>query len=214
MRIQNKTEHYLHDLIPDRKPYIHAMESYAAEHGVPIMELTGIQMLLQLLELHHAKKVLEIGTAIGYSAIRMADHIGDLTVVTIERDQERADIAKENIRKMKLQDRILTVLGDALDLKETVATQGPYDVLFIDAAKGNYKRFFELYEPLVKAGGIIIADNVLFKGMVAGVVEEIPKRLHPMVQKLRRYNSEIMRNERFSSMIYPIGDGVMVSIKH
>ncbi|MBU9720662.1 MULTISPECIES: O-methyltransferase [Bacillaceae] len=203
---------YIASLIPiGNDPFIERIEKYASDHNVPIMEKTGLHMLLQILELHQPRNILEIGTAIGYSAIKMAQSL-PANIVTIERDIERLKIAKENITEAGLHERIKVIEGDALDLQDEVSAFAPYDAVFIDAAKGQYEKFFQLYEPMISTGGLVISDNILFKGMVAG---EVPshKRIEGMVQKLRSYNEKLMSDPRFSSMIYPIGDGVLVSIK-
>ncbi|MDQ0254286.1 putative O-methyltransferase YrrM [Evansella vedderi] len=205
-------EDYLSSLLLERNEDIQAIEKYAEENNVPIMEQTGMQLLLQVLQLHRPKSILEIGTAIGYSAIRMAE-VTLAQIVTVERDEERIKIAESNINKKGMNDRIKIIKGDALEVEPEVSQYGPYDVLFIDAAKGQYERFFHLYEPLVSIGGVIISDNVLFKGLVSGESDIPSKRLEGMVKKLRSYNEERMADKRFSSMIYPVGDGVMVSIK-
>ncbi|MCD8511669.1 MAG: O-methyltransferase [Bacillus sp. (in: Bacteria)] len=213
MSYEEITEAYLKTLLPANNGLIKEMEEYASIHKVPIMEQTGMQLLLQVLHLHQPKQILEVGTAIGYSAIRMAEAVKDSKVVTMERDPERIQVAMDNINRCRLQDRITLLEGDALEIENQVSMYGPFDVVFIDAAKGQYERFFHLYEPHVTVGGLIISDNVLFKGMVAGASEIPSKRLETMVKKLRKFNELLMNDPRFNSMIYPVGDGVMVSIK-
>lgn len=213
MSYEEVTEAYLKSLLPATYGLIKEMEEYASIHKVPIMEQTGMTLLLQVIQMKQPKTVLEIGTAIGYSAIRMAEAVKDSKIVTIERDEERSQKAKENIRRFQLENRITLLEGDALEMVDNVSMHGPFDVLFIDAAKGQYERFFHLYEPHVAVGGVIISDNVLFKGMVAGAAEIPSKRLDNMVKKLHRYNGERLEDPRFTSMIYPVGDGVMISLK-
>lgn len=209
----NMTEQYIESLIEEKDELIRIMEQYAVQNKIPIMEKIAIHFLLQLLMIHQPKKILEIGTAIGYSAIRMAKAVPNGEIVTIERDEERFLLAKENIDKCALNKRIHVIFGDALDKIDEIEKHAPYDVLFIDAAKGQYEKFLQLYEPFVKNGGLIIADNVLFKGMVSGEVESQSKRVAKMVEKLKNFNDKQMNNPHFQTMIYPIGDGVMVSIK-
>ncbi|ADU29794.1 O-methyltransferase [Evansella cellulosilytica] len=208
------TEEYISFLLQEQQGHLSEMEKYAQQNNVPIMESTGMQTLLQIIMLKKPANILEIGAAIGYSAIRMGIAVPNATIVTIERDESRIIEAKKNIEKVSMNEQIHLVEGDALKVVEKVAKYAPYDVLFIDAAKGQYEQFFELYEPYVNIGGLIISDNVLFKGMVAGETEIHSKRLKPMINKLRRFNEKMMSESRFTSMIYPIGDGVMVSIKN
>ncbi|MFA9557148.1 O-methyltransferase [Evansella sp. AB-rgal1] len=214
MGIQTKTEEYILSLLQNRSDKIELIEKYAEEHHVPIMEPSGMKLLLQFLEIQKPKKILEVGTAIGYSAIRMGIAAKDATIFTLERDTERITVAKANIKEFNMENRIHIIEGDALELSKEVAEHGPYDVLFIDAAKGQYERFFTLFEPLVSIGGLIISDNVLFKGMVAGEIEISSKNTKSMVNKLRSFNEQRMADQRFTTMIYPVGDGVMVSLKN
>ncbi|MBM7701426.1 O-methyltransferase [Metabacillus iocasae] len=213
MLLQN-VEHYVEQLIPKRNELIEEMEHYAQEHGVPIMELIGIETLLQLLRLYNPERILEIGTAIGYSAIRMVTALPDTKVVTVERDEERYEKALHFIERANKANQIHTLFGDAFDLHEQIVAEGPYDTVFIDAAKGQYQRFFELYVPLLKEGGVIISDNVLFKGYVAQDVEEIKTRgARSLTRKLQAYNEWLMNHPGFYTTILPIGDGIAISIK-
>ncbi|TMW73944.1 O-methyltransferase [Alteribacter natronophilus] len=209
----SKTEQYIESLISPRTGLLKEMEQKANEERVPIMEPAGMESLLQFLMLHRARKVLEIGTAIGYSSLRLADRLPDAQIVTVERDTERAAQAAVYHERARADDRIRIIEGDALETEAEVSKHGPYDALFIDAAKGQYERFFELYEPMVRQGGIIFSDNILFKGYVAGEEEPDKKRIRTMVTRLQEYNERRMQDERFTSMIYPVGDGLMVSIK-
>ncbi|MTH52520.1 methyltransferase domain-containing protein [Bacillus mangrovi] len=201
-------------MIPGRSASIEEMETYAREHGVPIMEPAGMEVLLQFLRIHAPKRILEIGAAIGYSAIRMAEAVPQAAVVTIERDQDRYSEAVKRIEHHGLSGRISVHFGDALELADAVSKEGPYDALFIDAAKGQYQRFFELYEPMLSEDGIIITDNILFKGLVAEEQENIEsKRIRTLVRKIAGYNSWLMEHEGYDTCMIPAGDGIAVSKK-
>jgi predicted O-methyltransferase YrrM len=205
---------YLDSLIPSRSGLLLEMEKYAKEHKVPIMEPEGIEVLLQILRLQNPQSILEVGTAIGYSALRMSEAVPDARIVTIERDVERSAVAREYINRAAKEEQIVLVEGDALQAAEIVAKHRPFDIIFIDAAKGQYKRFFELYETFLKNNGVIITDNVLFKGLVAEEEESIePKRIRSMVKKIKDYNKWLMSNQKYHTVILPIGDGVAIS-KH
>ncbi|WP_078552697.1 O-methyltransferase [Bacillus alkalicellulosilyticus] len=209
----NEIIQYLENLIPTRSEVLIEMEAYAKEHNVPIMELIGIEMILQLLKLAKPKRILEIGTAIGYSAIRMAEALPDCEIVTIERDEVRYQKALTFIAKAQMENRITVILGDALEIEGKLEKQAPFDVLFIDAAKGQYQRFFEKYSSYVKNGGTIISDNVLFKGYVANIEQVEKKRLKSLAKKLSTYNEWLMNLANYDTSIIPIGDGVAISIK-
>ncbi|WP_280768578.1 O-methyltransferase [Salipaludibacillus daqingensis] len=204
---------YIKSLVRERHDVILELETYAKEYEIPIMELDGIETLLQFLRVQQPAKILEIGTAIGYSAIRMLNDLPQTKVISIERDEERAKLALDNVRKASFQSRFHLVEGDALDVSGDVENKGPFDVLFIDAAKGQYERFFTLYEPMVSVGGLIFSDNVLFKGMVSSTATPESRGLRALVKKIRAYNEKLMNDQRFQSVLLPVGDGLMVSKK-
>ena len=205
---------YLESLIPNRESAIIEIEAYAKEHNVPIMDLVGIEAMLQLLRLIQPASILEIGTAIGYSAIRMAKALPDTKIVTIERDRERYDQAIHYINETKTSAQITVYFGDALELVDVIENAGynNFDVLFIDAAKGQYQRFFNYYEMQLSNNGVIITDNVLFKGLVAEKELEI-KRTRSLVNKIKAYNEWLMNNPNYHTTILPIGDGIAISKK-
>ncbi|TSB45661.1 O-methyltransferase [Alkalicoccobacillus porphyridii] len=207
-----KTLDYLEQITPKRTDLLTEMEQYAAEHEIPIMDLVGMESLLQLMKLYAPKRILEIGTAIGYSAIRMAEAFPDVGIVTIERDPERIELAKHYIKQARLEDRIHLIEGDALNKVELLEKMPLFHVLFIDAAKGQYQRFFDQYAALVAPGGVVFSDNVLFRGLVAEQDVD-SKRLSKLASKIRTYNQYIMDHPDFHTRILPIGDGLAVSVK-
>lgn len=208
--LNEKLHFYIEGLIPERNPLFTEMESYAKQHNVPIMELAGIETMMQLLRIQQSKKILEVGTAIGYSALRMANAVQNAEIVTIERDEERMNVAKEFIERSGNGEQITLIDGDALEVEEQVGGHAPYDVIFIDAAKGQYKKFFEMYAKYLSPDGMIITDNVLFKGLVAE--EEIEsKRTRNLVKKIDEFNHWLMNHPDYDSVILPVGDGVAIS---
>ncbi|MBM7584778.1 putative O-methyltransferase YrrM [Bacillus pakistanensis] len=210
--MNQNVQDYIESLILTRSELVTEMEKYAANHNIPIMELAGIETMLQMLRIQQPKRILEIGTAIGYSAIRMVEAVPQLEVITIERDFERLEKAKKNLSRFHNSSRIKVIHGDALEVVEKIEAYGPYDALFIDAAKGQYQKFFELYTPFLSKKGVVYSDNVLFKGMVAE--EEIDnKRISKMVNKLKDYNQWLMNHKDFQTAILPVGDGLAVSKK-
>ncbi|OLS36732.1 SAM-dependent methyltransferase [Alkalihalophilus pseudofirmus] len=210
--INNQVENYLKSLVPKRTPFVMEMETYAKEHQVPIMDLVGMESLLWQLKLIQPERILEVGAAIGYSAIRMAQELPNTTIVTIERDEVRYKEAVANIEKNELSDRIEVRFGDALDLAQILESEPLFDVLFIDAAKGQYQRFLDLYGKMIKPNGVVFSDNVLFRGLVAeDEIEE--KRLRSIARKLRTYNEWLMQHPDYDTRILPVGDGLAISIK-
>ncbi|XXM73643.1 O-methyltransferase [Lysinibacillus sphaericus] len=210
--MDEKVINYIESITPKRSPLLEEMEQYAEEHHVPIMELVGIEALLGILAIQQPTRILEIGTAIGYSALRMAEAIPETEITTIERDEERYKTAQGFLARSSHKDRIHTLLGDALELQAEVEKNGPFDAIFIDAAKGQYQKFFDLYAAMLSENGVVYSDNVLFKGLVAE--EEVEqKRIRNMVKKLQKYNAWLMSHEEYETSILPVGDGIAISKK-
>lgn len=210
--MNHETEEYLTSLIEAQPEWIMKMEIYARDNHVPIMEPTGIAFLKQLIRVKKPNKILEIGTAIGYSALQMALAYPSTTIVTIERDLPRYQEAVDNISLYGDTESIDVLQGDALEISEKVAEKGPFDFLFIDAAKGQYQRFFELYTPLLKEDALIISDNVLFKGIVASNNSQ-SKKQQSIAKKIRNYNDWLVNHPTYHTTIVPIGDGIAITTK-
>ena len=208
--LDNAVNGYIESLIQQRNPLLSEMEEFAQKENVPIMELSGIETLLQVLRIQKPVRILEIGTAIGYSALRMADALPETEVVTLERDETRYRQAMEFVGRSSQKDQVTILFGDALEMEKEVEKNGPYDAIFIDAAKGQYKRFFEIYTAFLSNQGVIYSDNVLFKGMVAEEHVE-NKRIRQMVKKIKEYNDWLMNHPDYNTMIIPVGDGLAVS---
>lgn len=205
-------EDYVQSLIPPRERKVEQLEAYAKKHRIPIMDVVSMDSLLHILKFIQPDRILEIGTAIGYSAIRMAQTIPNAKVVTIERDKEHYEQALSNVEMLHLSDRINVKYGDAFEVAEMLESEPAFDVLFIDAAKAQYRRFFELFSPFVKRGGVIFSDNVLFRGLV-GENENISNRLQAMANKMHDYNKWLFAHEQYDTTIIPVGDGIAISIK-
>lgn len=213
MNAGKATRSYIAQLLPESTALEAELEDYAERNSIPIMDKEGMHTLLKIIEISQPDKILEIGTAIGYSAIRMLHAVPKAKVVSVERDTVRASLAKEYISRAHLSDRFILIEGDALETYEKVAGEAPYDVLFIDAAKGQYEKFFRMFEPLVKENGLILSDNVLFQGYVAGEREPESKRIKSMVKKIDAFNQSVMKDPSFSSALLPVGDGLLVTRK-
>lgn len=186
---------------------IQLIEEYAKENNVPIMEKEGIEFLTDYIKKHEVKKVLEIGAAIGYSAIKMALVNEDVYVTTIERDNKRYLEALKNIKEFRLEKRIEVIYDDAfnVDLDEK------YDLIFIDAAKSQYIKFFEKFKANLKDDGAIISDNLNFHGLVNGDYNSFSRNVKGIVRKLKNYISFLEENEEFTTEFLSIGDGIALS---
>lgn len=188
---------------------IEEMEVYAKENEIPIMLLDGICFLENYIKEHHIKKILELGTAIGYSAIRMALVSNDIQIVTIERDQERYQKAIENIKQANLQEQIQVFNQDIMDFQ----TEEQFDLIFIDAAKSQYVRFFEKFSSNLISGGVIISDNLNFHGYTKQEARIESKNLRQMVGKIRNYIEFLKENKEFKTIFIELGDGIGISEK-
>ncbi|GEN51981.1 O-methyltransferase [Halobacillus faecis] len=205
-------EEYLQSLLSKPSTAVKKMESQAEEHRVPIMEPLGIDFLMQLLRIQQPKRILEIGTAIGYSALRMLEACPGSQIITVERDEQRYKDALKNIKDLNAEGQIHVIHGDALEVASTIEKEGPFDLLFIDAAKGKYEQFFHMYSPMVSDAGVIVSDNVLFKGFVADDSEANP-RMAKIANKIRSFNEWLVQHPDYYTTIVPIGDGVAITKK-
>lgn len=207
-----KRNDYLQKLRQPASTWQVLLEAEADRDRIPIMERDGIDFLKQILRLKQPNRILEIGSAIGYSALHMADAVPHSKIITIERDQERAKQALENFSKYNPSQTIELIVGDAFDVADQVNQKGPYDLIFIDAAKGQYQRFFELFALMLTSHGVIVTDNILFHGYVVDS-SSASKRIYKLAQKIDTYNQWLAHLPDYQTDFYPIGDGIAISIK-
>lgn len=191
------------------KEQILEMEEYAQEKNVPIIEKKSIALIMKYIKKHNVKNILEIGSAIGYSAILMASANADAFVTTIEKDEERYMECVKNVKKCGLDKRINVVFQDALDVN--LSEELKYDLIFIDAAKGQYQRYFEKYKYFLKDDGVIITDNLKFHGYVGSSQKIDSKNLKSLVSKIEGYIDFLKDNEEFDTVFYDVGDGLSIS---
>ena len=187
------------------------IKQYAKENNVPIITDEGIAFLLEQIKQYKVKEVLEIGTAIAYSSSLMA--LAGVSVTTIERDLNMYNQARININDLGLNDKIKVIFKDALEAYSLVEDK-KYDLIFIDAAKAQYEKFFNMYTPLLNEGGIVVCDNLDFHGLVKEKdLTSYSRNLRSMIKKIRLFRSFLENNENYTTKIYNIGDGMSVSIK-
>lgn len=204
-------EEYIRSITPPNNNYLVKMEHYAKEFHVPIIEPEVAQLLKVLLKSNKPKNILEIGTAIGYSALIMAETTPDDTkITTIERNEDMLILARENISNSIFKDKVKILQGEAEAILPHLSDK--YDFIFLDAAKGQYLEFFNYCIALLKPGGLIVSDNVLFKGMVA-TDDLVIKRKKTIVNRLRTYLRYINELDGYTSCVIPIGDGVALTYK-
>lgn len=186
---------------------IEKIEQYAKENNVPIMLPDGIEYLCHYIKKMGIQNILEIGTAIGYSAIKMALVNPNIHVTTIERDIERYKLALENIKKMGIQGQIDVILGDAM---ETVV-EGTFDLIFIDASKGHSIDFFEIYSKNLAQDGVIITDNLSFHGLVENEALAVTKNQKGLVKKIKKFIDFLNNHDDFITEYINVGDKISIS---
>lgn len=186
------------------------IKDYALKENVPIMLDDGIEFLTTFILKHQITKVLEIGTAIGYSSIIMALSSPNLKIVTIERDEARYLEALKNVKKFDLENRITLIFGDALN----VNLDDKFDLIFLDGAKGKNIDFLEHFEGNLEKEGFFITDNINFHGYVKKDEREIKSRnLRGLVKKIKKYIEYLKNSNVYSTKFYEIGDGIAVTNK-
>ena len=186
------------------------MERYAKDYNVPIIEKESIAFIMKFIKENNIKDILEIGSAIGYSAILMASVSDKVTVTTIELDDTRYMECLKNVKKCDLEKRINVVCQDALEMNLSGVS---YDLIFIDAAKGQYTKFFEKYKYFLKPGGVIITDNLKFHGHVGNRNNIASRNLKQLVGKIENYIDFLKNNDEFETKFYDVGDGLSVSMR-
>ena len=202
---------YILSIIPDRNGILKDMEKYAEENNVPIITPDIASLLAFLIKSLKVKSILEIGTAIGYSAIYMGQCAGeDFSITSIERNAEIADIARKNIKKAGFTDNIRVIIGNAEEILSDI--NGSFDMIFVDAAKGQYIEFFNSSIDKLRIGGLFVCDNVLFRGMVAEKSLLVRRKI-TIVKRLKKFLSFISSCESLQTTVIPMGDGISISCK-
>lgn len=184
------------------------MEKYADEKNVPIITAQARKVFRKAVREARPARALEIGTAIGYSALIIAEEAPDVQITTLELDKSRAILAKQYIDKSPYKDQIEILIGDAGN--SLCQLSGRYDFVFIDAAKGQYPDYWRKIQPLLSERVTVVADNVLFRGYVEGT-EAYPRRFRTIVKRLKEYLELVRKTEGFSTEILRDGDGLAVS---
>ena len=202
---------YLNTLIEEDDEGILEMEQYAKENNVPIVQKEVANLLKLMITIQKPMRILELGTAIGYSSIlmsRSSEFVKE--IVTIERNENMAEIARNNMSKFDENKIISIIEGDCLKVLEKL--DGKYDMIFIDAGKGHYNEFFPHCLRLLKDSGVIISDNVLFRGMVANN-DLLIRRKITIVKRMRTYLMNISKDKNLITTVLPVGDGVAITAR-
>jgi len=204
---------YIEQLLFQNSSKIDELRHYAEQYNVPIMDKISTEFVKQLIRIKDVKSILEIGTAIGYSAMHFASCDPSINVWTIERKEEMYEQAISNIKDFGYESQINVIFSDALEAFELLPTDQSFDMIFIDAAKAQSQKFFELYEPLLKDDGIIITDNILYHGFVSDIEIVRNRNVKQMVKKVQKYNDWLMNHDKYKTTLINIGDGMAISKK-
>jgi predicted O-methyltransferase YrrM len=211
MRIlDERVESYLHELRPERSEVMAEMEAVADRDSVPIVFWETGRLLASLCRALDPV-VLEVGTAIGYSALHMAEQLSEGRVVTLEIDPDRARQARDFWSRAGVGGRVELIEGDA---RETIAgLSGPFDLLFVDAAKDQYGSYIEMAEPLLSKRALLVVDNTLMSGEVALPEDAETLWRDASLAAARTLNAELMQSERWLAGVLPVGDGLTLAAR-
>ncbi|KOA20489.1 putative O-methyltransferase [Clostridium homopropionicum DSM 5847] len=209
--VQEYIVDYIRGLIGEDTGVLKDLEDYATKEHVPIVQKEVASFLKFMVTIQKPKKILELGTAIGYSSILMnIASNGNSIITTIERERDMIDIAEKNIQNYGFEKKIKILEGDCLEILPKLEEK--YDLIFMDAGKGHYNDFFPYCLKLLEYNGIIIADNVLFRGMVASD-ELVQKRKITIVKRMRTYLDMLCNNNELVTSVIPIGDGIAITTR-
>ena len=217
-----RTEIFIESLNEGNTEFLDNLESEAIRDNVPIIRKSMQRFLKLMLELKKPKNILEVGTAVGFSAILMAQYSqSDCHITTIEKYEKRIPVAKDNFLKSGFNDKITLIEGDAKDiLNELLKNEngddkfaGKYDMIFMDAAKGQYINFLPNAVKLLKKGGVLITDNVLQDDTVIQSKFTVVRRDRTIHKRMREYIRALMQSDELTTDILQLGDGISVSVK-
>ena len=206
-------QEFLESLIPKRSEFLTELREKSAreESYAPIIEPQAEQLLITMLAACKPRRVLEIGTAVGYSAILMAENLPENSeIITVERYKKHSEIAIDNVFAVGREKQIRVIEGEAAEVLSWL--DGEFDFIFLDAAKGQYLQFMPDILRLLKSGGILFSDDILYKGMVEDD-DAVVRRKITIVKRLRAYLEAIMNHPMLTTAVIPIGDGVAISVK-
>lgn len=212
MITEERISTFIHSLDTGNTPFLDELEQYAVRENVPIIRPQVQSLLRLLLAVRKPVNILEVGTAIGFSALLMSEYgPEECRITTIEKYEKRIPLAKENFRRAGKQDKITLLEGDALELLKELTE--PYDFIFMDAAKGQYIHFLSDALRLLSPGGLLVSDNVLQDGDIIESRFVVTRRNRTIHSRMREYLYELTHHEQLETVVLPVGDGVTVSVK-
>ncbi|HIV25515.1 MAG TPA: O-methyltransferase [Candidatus Scatomonas pullistercoris] len=212
MIVEERMLAYINSLDQGHTPFLEELAGRAAKDRVPIIRREMQSFLKVFLMIQQPRKILEVGTAIGFSAVFMAEYgPPDGQITTIESYEKRIPLARENFRKSGYGDRITLLPGDAADILKTL--KGPYDLIFMDAAKGQYIRFLPEVLRLLRPGAVLLSDNVLQEGDIIESHYLVERRNRTIYKRMREYLYTLKHSRELETSIVPLGDGITISVR-
>ncbi len=233
---QNLIEKYIREITPHYNEDMKKLRKFASDNKIPIIQHETEKFLSQIIKMNTPKNILEIGTAMGYSALVFANAMREGNIDTIEKDKTMISLAKENIQLAPKNIQIQIYEGDASEqllklqhkyannddicdklldkgyTSKVISTSKVYDFIFIDAAKAQYMKFLMLALPMLKDGGMIISDNIFYGGLTARNRYDVPRRQRTIHSRMREYLDYLMNDEHFDTSLLNIGDGIAMSV--
>ncbi len=204
---------FINSFATPNSEFLEQLESFSIKTNVPIVRKEMQTLIKFLLAVAKPQNILEVGTAIGFSAVLMAENTSsECRITTIENYEKRIPLAKENFERSGYGDRITLLEGDATDVLKTL--DGPYDFIFMDAAKGQYINFFPDVMRLLKPGAMLLSDNVMQDGDILKSRYALERRNRTIHTRMRDYLYELTHNDALTTVILPVGDGVTVSLRN
>lgn len=215
MIVEPRLKDYLNSLETELPRPLAELEAYAHEHEVPIIRKEAQSLLRFFVELKRPKKILEVGTAIGFSAAFLSEYMPEgCTITTIEKVPMRIAEAEKNLAALRRSKDVTLLVGDAADVLAKLSEQGnTYDFVFMDAAKGQYLNFLSLLLPMLSSGALFITDNVLQEGSIIESKYSIARRDRTIHMRMREYLYELKHNEALTTSIVPVGDGMALCVR-
>lgn len=212
MIVDERMASFINSFASPNSEFLDNLEKYSLETNVPIVRKEMQSLIKFLLAMKKPHSILEVGTAIGFSAILMAENTDkDTHITTIEKYEKRIPLAKENFKTAGVEDRITFLEGDATDILASL--EGQYDLIFMDAAKGQYINFMPDVLRLLSPGGILLSDNVMQDGDILESRFVVERRNRTIYARMRDYLYELTHNPQLETVILPVGDGVTISVK-
>ena len=212
MIVNERVVAYINSLNCGNSDICNTIEKEAIADEVPIIRKEMGNLLKVLLQLVQPERILEVGPAVGYSSILMSENMPhNCTITTIENYDKRIPVAKNNFKRAGKEDVITLIEGDALEVLKTL--DGPYDFIFMDAAKGQYINYLPDIKRVLRKGGLLISDNILQEGEIVESRYAVTRRNRTIHARIREYVYELTHSEDFVTSIVPIGDGITLSVK-